>query len=121
MAGSLSAPALYNLIADTHIIDIFVRGALSEDVKALMMLAVPDKFELFNQPMPIEQAKALLVSIPPDLAGTLRDMALTPETATFALLSAHLIIFWLSQDSNVTPPVCLAAFTAAAISKTPPM
>jgi TRAP-type uncharacterized transport system fused permease subunit len=32
-----------------------------------------------------------------------------------------MIIFWLSQDSNVTPPVCLAAFTAAAIARTPPM
>jgi len=119
--GTLSAPALYNLIADTHIVDIIVRGALSEEVKAIMMIAIPDKFELLNQPMSIEQAKALLGSIPPDLAGTLRDMALAPETATFALLSAHLIIFWLSQDSNVTPPVCLAAFTAAAIAKTPPM
>jgi len=37
------------------------------------------------------------------------------------LLSAHLIIFWLSQDSNVTPPVCLVAFTAAAIAGTKPM
>ena len=32
-----------------------------------------------------------------------------------------MIVFWLSQDSNVTPPVCLAAFTAAAIAKSPPM
>jgi TRAP-type uncharacterized transport system fused permease subunit len=32
-----------------------------------------------------------------------------------------MIIFWLSQDSNVTPPVCLAAFAAAAIAKTGPM
>ena len=32
-----------------------------------------------------------------------------------------MIIFWLSQDSNVTPPVCLAAFTGAAIAGTPPM
>ena len=38
-----------------------------------------------------------------------------------AILSAHMIVFWLSQDSNVTPPVCLAAFTAAAIAKSPPM
>jgi len=37
------------------------------------------------------------------------------------LLSAHLIIFWLSQDSNVTPPVCLAAFAAAGIAGTKPM
>jgi TRAP-type uncharacterized transport system fused permease subunit len=32
-----------------------------------------------------------------------------------------LIIFWLSQDSNVTPPVCLAAFTAAGIAGSSPM
>jgi TRAP-type uncharacterized transport system fused permease subunit len=32
-----------------------------------------------------------------------------------------MIIFWLSQDSNVTPPVCLAAFTGAAIAESPPM
>jgi TRAP-type uncharacterized transport system fused permease subunit len=32
-----------------------------------------------------------------------------------------MVIFWLSQDSNVTPPVCLASFTAAAIAKAPPM
>ncbi len=38
-----------------------------------------------------------------------------------ALLAAHLIIFWLSQDSNVTPPVCLAAFAAAGIAETRPM
>jgi TRAP-type uncharacterized transport system fused permease subunit len=37
------------------------------------------------------------------------------------LLSAHLIIFWLSQDSNVTPPVCLAAFAAAGVAGTRPM
>jgi len=36
-------------------------------------------------------------------------------------LSAHLIIFWLSQDSNVTPPVCLASFAAAGISGTRPI
>ena len=43
-----------------------------------------------------------------------------PET-TMYLLSAHLIILWLSQDSNLTPPVCLAAFAAAGIAGTPPM
>ena len=49
------------------------------------------------------------------------DQVLDPAVVTAALLSAHLIIFWLSQDSNVTPPVCLTAFAAAAIAKTPPM
>ncbi len=40
---------------------------------------------------------------------------------TLLLLAAHMIIFWLSQDSNVTPPVCLCTFTAATIAKTPPI
>lgn len=119
--GTLSAPALYNLIADGHIIDMISAGVLSEETKAVMMIAIPDKFELLNQPMSAEQARALLQLIPIDLVGTIREMALSPETATFALLSAHMIIFWLSQDSNVTPPVCLAAFTGAAIAGTPPM
>ena len=42
------------------------------------------------------------------------------ENMGISLLSAHLIIFWLSQDSNVTPPVCLAAYAAAGIAQTSP-
>lgn len=37
------------------------------------------------------------------------------------LLIAHLVIFWYSQDSNVTPPVALAAFAGAAIANGDPM
>jgi len=37
------------------------------------------------------------------------------------LLHSHLIIFWASLIANVNPPVCLAAFAAAAIAKAPPM
>ena len=119
--GTLSAPALYNLIVDSQITEIIAKGLLSEEAKAIFMLALPEKMALLGQAMPLEEARALLESVPLDLMGTVRDLAITPHAATFALLSAHMIIFWLSQDSNVTPPVCLAAFTAAAIAKTPPM
>ncbi len=37
------------------------------------------------------------------------------------LIIAHLVIFWYSQDSNVTPPVALAAFAAAGIANSDPM
>ena len=37
------------------------------------------------------------------------------------LLTAHLIIFWLSQTSNVTPPIALAAFAAAGVANANPM
>jgi TRAP transporter 4TM/12TM fusion protein len=38
-----------------------------------------------------------------------------------SLLAAHMMIFWYSQDANVTPPVCLAAYAASGIAKSPPM
>jgi TRAP transporter 4TM/12TM fusion protein len=119
--GTLSAPALYNLIVDAQIVEILAGGLLSDEARAVFMLALPDKAALLGQAMAVEDARALLEAVPLDLAGMLRDMVISPEAATSALLSAHLIVFWLSQDSNVTPPVCLAAFTAAAIAKTPPM
>lgn len=37
------------------------------------------------------------------------------------LLIAHLLIFWYSQDSNVTPPVALAAFAASGIAGSEPV
>ena len=38
-----------------------------------------------------------------------------------ALVTAHMIIFWLSQTSNVTPPIALAAFAGAGVAGAPPM
>lgn len=32
-------------------------------------------------------------------------------------IAAHFIVYWLSQDSNITPPVCIAAFVGATIAK----
>ncbi len=32
-------------------------------------------------------------------------------------IAAHMIVYWLSQDSNITPPVCIAAFAGATIAR----
>ncbi|MFM1890960.1 MAG: hypothetical protein RLZ44_37 [Pseudomonadota bacterium] len=32
-------------------------------------------------------------------------------------IAAHMIVYWLSQDSNITPPVCIAAYAGATIAK----
>ncbi|MEO0394184.1 MAG: TRAP transporter permease, partial [Pseudomonadota bacterium] len=119
--GTLSAPALYNLIADGQIVQMMADGTLPEQVRTILMLSIPDALSVLAQPMAYEQAANLYASVPIDLKGSVRDLALNPAVAMSALLAAHLIIFWLSQDSNVTPPVCLTAFTVAAIAKTPPM
>jgi len=37
------------------------------------------------------------------------------------VLVAHMIVFWYSQDANVTPPVSLASFAGAGIAKANPM
>lgn len=119
--GTLSAPALYQLILNGQIIDLLVAGGLPENAKAIFFLAAPDKITLLNAPMSVVQAKEMLDLIPPESKGLIIDNAFSPAVLATALLSAHMIIFWLSQDSNVTPPVCLAAFTAAAIAKAPAM
>jgi TRAP-type uncharacterized transport system fused permease subunit len=37
------------------------------------------------------------------------------------VISSHLIIFWLALDSNITPPVAMGPFAAAAIAGADPM
>ena len=37
------------------------------------------------------------------------------------LMTAHLLVFWLSQTSNVTPPIALAAFAGAGIANANPV
>ena len=42
------------------------------------------------------------------------------ENLGVPLIAAHMIVFWLSQDSNITPPVCLGAYVAASIAGADP-
>jgi TRAP-type uncharacterized transport system fused permease subunit len=37
-----------------------------------------------------------------------------------AMIAAHMIVYWFSQDSNITPPVCVAAYAGAAIAGSDP-
>lgn len=36
------------------------------------------------------------------------------------IIAAHQIVYWFSQDSNITPPVCVAAYAGAAIAGADP-
>jgi TRAP transporter 4TM/12TM fusion protein len=120
--ATLSAPALAGMISDAALMQLLADGALPAGAAPILMLASPEAATAaMAGPMPWADASALIAGLPLEVRGPLRDLALAPGTAMAALLSAHMIIFWLSQDSNVTPPVCLAAFTAAAIAKSPPM
>ncbi len=119
--ATLSAPALYNLIAEMKLIELLIAGTLPDAAKTIFLLLDPVKAALLNAPMSAEQAVSMVALVPESFKGQLLEQALDPQLLTMILLSAHMIIFWLSQDSNVTPPVCLTAFAAATIAGTPPM
>jgi len=106
--ATLAAPALFDLISQTALLDALSAPVLPTNVEAVVGLFGGDP------------ARAL-AEMPAEMRHLVRNELLDPALLSGMLLSAHLIIFWLSQDSNVTPPVCLVAFTAAAIAGTPPM
>ena len=119
--ATLSAPALAGMISDRVVIDALAAGTLSDPAKAVLMLGAPEHMAALAAPMSAADAAAIIGALPLEVAAPLRDLVVPAEAALAALLSAHMIIFWLSQDSNVTPPVALASFTAAAIAKAPAM
>jgi TRAP transporter 4TM/12TM fusion protein len=119
--ATLSAPALSGMIADKFVIEQLASGMLSDSARAVLLFGVPEQASLLAGDITRAQATELIRSLPLEIAAPLRDLVVPAPVAMSALLSAHMIIFWLSQDSNVTPPVALAAFTAAAIAKAPAM
>ncbi len=119
--ATLSAPPMAGMISDLFVIQTIASGDLPETAKATLMLGAPELIGQLAMPMSVDQAAVLVAGLPFEIASQVRQFVVPPEVAASALLSAHMIIFWLSQDSNVTPPVCLAAFAAAAIAKSPPM
>lgn len=117
----LSAPALAGMLADGLIVEQLVAGIGDPSAAAMFMLVESPHVANIATGMSLPEARELMTSIPFELAVVIRPLLVDVESMTTFLLTAHLIVFWLSQDSNVTPPVCLAAFTAAGIAKSPPM
>lgn len=119
--ATLSAPALYHMIAGSQLLDVLQAGTLGVEAKAILVAAQPGLEAVLARALSPEAARDVLAAVPPHLMPMVIDRGLDPAVLTAALLSSHMIIFWLSQDSNVTPPVCIVAFSAAAIAETPPM
>jgi TRAP transporter 4TM/12TM fusion protein len=118
--ATLSAPALFNIMANVDMATALSSGNIAEEAKAVLMLSNPDILTNLSS-LDFSKALALLESIPQETLQLLQPMLVNEEKLTMLLLAAHMIIFWLSQDSNVTPPVCLCTFTAASIAGTPPI
>ncbi|MCB1670953.1 MAG: TRAP transporter fused permease subunit [Gammaproteobacteria bacterium] len=106
--ATLSAPLIFDLISHSQLLAALQTTDLPSNVQATLGLFGGDP-AVALQEMPLEMKRLI------------RREMLDPTLLQGMLLSAHLIIFWLSQDSNVTPPVCLASFAAAGIAGTRPM
>ena len=106
--ATLAAPMLFDLVSRDAMLAVMQSAELPGSVQATIDLFGGDP-------------RVALQEMPLQMKQIIRQELLPPELLAGMLLSAHLVIFWLSQDSNVTPPVCLAAFAAAGIAGSRPM
>ena len=84
---------------------------LSFGIKVLAILLIGGASLVLGMGLPVTASYIVLAT----LAGpALLDMGVP-------IMAAHMIVFWYSQDANVTPPVSLASFAGAGIAKANPM
>jgi TRAP transporter 4TM/12TM fusion protein len=85
--------------------------SLSQGIPLLALLLVAFTSLLLGMGLPVTASYIVLII----LAGPgLMDLGIP-------LLTAHMIVFWYSQDANVTPPVALESFAASGIAGSSPM
>ena len=62
------------------------------------------------------------MGVPVTAAYLIVAVLAVPALGNFGVpvVCAHMIVYWLSQDSNITPPVCVAAYAGAAIAGADP-
>ncbi len=85
--------------------------SLSQGIPLLALGLVAFTSLLLGMGLPVTASYIVLVI----LAGpALMDLGIP-------LLTAHMIVFWYSQDANITPPVALESFAASGIAGSSPM
>jgi TRAP transporter 4TM/12TM fusion protein len=84
---------------------------LSFGIKALAILLIGAASLVLGMGLPVTASYIVLAT----LAGpALLDMGVP-------MMVSHMIVFWYSQDANVTPPVSLASFAGAGVAGANPM
>ena len=85
--------------------DIVIALAAGKLWLTILLIALASLILGMGVPVTAAYLVTAVVAVPP-----LTELGVSP-------IAAHMIVYWLSQDSNITPPVCIAAFTGAAIAK----
>jgi len=76
---------------------------------ALILVAIASLFLGMELPISAAYITCAVLAVP-----ALSDLGVP-------LLAAHMVVFWFSMDSTITPPVCISAYAAAGISGGHPM
>ncbi len=110
---SASAAVIYGIITATGLLvkvtSILLSLADGSILVAIVLIALMSY--ILGMGLPVTASYVLIAALG---APALADMGLS-------ILAAHLIIFWFSQDSTITPPICMTAFVAARIAEAAPM
>lgn len=116
--ATLCAPALTQIVALDMLVGDLASGSIDPARQAVLLLLDPGLSGMGNGET---AAREFLGSLPLESRALLIEQLVDPVVLASLTLAAHLAIFWLSQDSNVTPPVCLTAYAAAAIAGSKPL
>ena len=88
--------------------DIIISLAGGNLLAALLLVGLASLVLGMGVPVTAAYLITAVLAVPP-----LTDMGVV-------LIAAHMIVYWFSQDSNITPPVCVAAYAGAAIAGSDP-
>jgi TRAP transporter 4TM/12TM fusion protein len=112
-ALSASAAIIYGVITVTGLLvkvsSIILAMASGELLIAIALIAIMSY--VMGMGLPVTASYVLLAALG---APALNEFGVP-------ILAAHMVIFWFSQDSTITPPICMTAFVAARIAGAPPM
>jgi len=94
------------LVKVTSIILALASGSLLIGIVLIALMSY-----VLGMGLPVTAAYVLIAALG---SPALQDLGMN-------VLGAHLVIFWFSQDSTITPPICMTAFVGARIAQAPPM
>ncbi len=88
--------------------EIIINAAGGNLLAAVLLIALASLVLGMGVPVTAAYLIVAVLAVPP-----LMEMGVV-------LIAAHMIVYWFSQDSNITPPVCVAAYAGAAIAGSDP-
>jgi len=88
--------------------DIIISAAGGNLLAAILLIALASLVLGMGVPVTAAYLITAVLAVPP-----LMELGVV-------LIAAHMIVYWFSQDSNITPPVCVAAYAGAAIAGSDP-